>query len=108
MVREEFRLNAKVLSEVDQGPCRLCFSFHRVDANKVLTCSCLELCFLAQRLDWHSVGAEENTETSTSHGWGVVASAPGDGMDCLACSLLFGAAECESGLGNPDAPFLSR
>ena len=85
MVGEEFCGNANVLSKVEWGPCRLCFSFHGVDVDKVLTpLVCLELCVLTQRLDidWHGVGAEEGTETLMSHGQG--------------------------GLGNPDAPLLSK
>ena len=111
MVGEEFRGNANVLSnKVKQGPRRLRFAFHRVDVNKVLTRVRLELRVLTQQLDidWHGVGTEEGTETSKSHGQGVIAAAPDDGMDCLECSLLHGAAEGESGLEKPNAPLLSK
>ena len=109
MVREELCWTANVLSKVEEGLRGLCFMFHGMDVDQILTRAGLELCVLSQGfdVDWHScVSAEEGAKAAMLCGECVVAVTPGDMTDRLACSLLRGAAE--SGLWDSDAPFLSE
>ena len=81
-----------------------------MNVDKVFTLVDFELRVLLQRfdVDWHSVSVEEGAEVTASHGWCVIAAAPGDRMCCLACPLLHGAVEGEGGLWNSNAPHLSK
>ena len=110
MVRKELCWNANVLSEVEKGLRSLCFTFHGMDVDEVLTHVDLELCALPQgcNVDWCGVGVEESAKAATPHRKCVIAASPGDGVNRLAHSLLHGAAKGWSGLWQSNAPLLSE